>query len=619
MAANTSPRPGAPRFNTVQAVMILLGFLNVGLVGGGAYLLSGGPEKRAESATIEHATKDAEKRSERLASEVFAGAKDVPALISAAKRLEQDEGVNYTLAGQLDGRLQVIAASSIALVGKAPDGGLLETLKGHKPDAEMSLAPANHPGSEYTAFYMTKVAKKLAGAPTAIAAAPVSPPPPKALRVIKRMVKKEAPSTPELAYRIKAGDTLYKIAREHYNNDESMFSKIWEANKDAIGLDRSRLPVGTTIRLPAGAPRAMEVEDSVTVYPSNAPVVVAGDSHPAVSSTPTQIALRLTVPVANRAAGPLPFLVPRQRAFVLGLVGALIAGLSWWLAALLMSRQRKRELDEQRHALAELLGARLSPGSHVLDRTQLRSPWQVEHASLVLDGEDPGGSFTDFRCFTDARLGLFIGDATGWNTNALVGRGLANAFWRSRASENTPPAQTMLEVNRLLVDYISQGDHVTAFYAQVDLMSGAVTYASAAHTGAFVLGRRGGLTMLSSRGMPLGVGTELFSERLEEGHMRLQEGESLLILTDGVLKAEGEGGEPFGVARLEKCLRERPGCDADAIIATIREALVQFVGSDTMVDESAMLCLRLVNPLVLYPRMVVEPIGPQTAPAEEHA
>jgi sigma-B regulation protein RsbU (phosphoserine phosphatase) len=221
------------------------------------------------------------------------------------------------------------------------------------------------------------------------------------------------------------------------------------------------------------------------------------------------------------------------------------------------------------------------------------------------------------QAFSDAKLGLFIGDATGWNASALVERGLANAFWRARASEQLSPAQTLLDVNHLLVDYIAQGDHVTAFYAQVDLLSGAVTYSSAAHTGAYVLGRRGGLTMLITRGMPLGVGRELFTDRLEEGHVRLQEGESLLLLTDGVLKAENANGEPFGVERLEKCLRDRPGCDADAVVATIRDALHQFVGGDVLLDESAIVCLRLVNPLVLYPVRVVEPVG--AGEAAEHS
>lgn len=604
MPTSTSPR----RVNATLFVVALLGVLNVGMLGGGAYLLSGVPDARMGSAAVDRAAKAAEQRSQVLARHVLSAGQDLGALTSAVRELDR-EGVDYALAGEFDGHPKVVSASEPGVMDHAPEQGLLDTLKGHKPDGEMSLSPAHKPGSFYTAYYEATAAETAPAAP--MAPAPQSPPPRKALAVIKRTVKKQLPSTAASTYQIKPGDTLYKIAREHYG-DETMFAKIWETNKGVIGADRSRLPVGATLQLPEGPGKTVEVEENVVVYPSEAPVVVNGPTRPAPEPAATKIALRLTVPIEGREA--LPLLPRSQRALLLGIVGALIAGLSWWLAVLLMAKQRRRQLDEQKAAILETLGDRLAPHNQVLDRSQLHSSWQVEHGCALMEGEEPGGSFTDFRVFSENRLGLFIGDATGWNAGALVARGLADGFWRARASQNTPPAQTLLEVNQLLTDYISQGDHVTALYAQVDLLSGAVTYASAAHTGAFVLGRRGDLTMLTSRGMPLGVGRELFTDRLEEGHVRLQEGESLLLLTDGVLKAEGADGEPFGLERLEKCLRGRPGCDADAVVATIRDAVMLHVGGDVLQDESAILCLRLVNPLVLYPRLVVEPVG---TPAQE--
>lgn len=283
--------------------------------------------------------------------------------------------------------------------------------------------------------------------------------------------------------------------------------------------------------------------------------------------------------------------------------------LLWWLAALLLERRRRRDLARRQAELLGLVGERFRPHAQLFDRNAVRSPWQVEHAAAVLPGDDPGGSFTDFRLFAESRLGLFIGDATGRNATALIYRGVANLLWRTHAADQVAPGRTLLDVNRHLVDYISQGDHVTAFYAQVDLLSGAVSYAAAAHTGAYVLGRRGGLTMLSGRGMPLGVGQELFADRLEQGTVRLNEGESLLLFTDGLLKAENAEGEPFGVERLEKCLRERPGCNADEVVAEIRQAVTTFAGREAIGDEAAILCLRLVNPLVLYPKLEAVPIG----------
>lgn len=371
---------------------------------------------------------------------------------------------------------------------------------------------------------------------------------------------------------------------------------------------RRTVPVPLALRITLPMPVAVAAAHVAAAAPLTAPaghLSPAGEKGQKANPAP----LRREAPPAPRPAAPPAAPLSRGAAIGLALVAMLGVGLSWWGAALLLDRRRRRELARQKADLLGVVGERFRPHPLLFDRSAVRSPWQVEHAQAVLPGDEPGGSFGDFRLFSESRLGLFIGDATGRNASALIYRGVANLLWRTHAADQVAPGRTLLDVNRHLVDYISQGDHVTAFYAQVDLLSGAVSYATAAHTGAFVLGRRGGLTMLSGRGMPLGVGQELFAERLEQGHVRLNEGESLLLFTDGLLKTENEEGEPFGLERLEKCLRERPGCNAEEVVATIRQAVETFVGHPTLDDEAAIVCLRLVNPLVLYPKLEAVPIG----------
>lgn len=603
-----------------QGAFALLALANAGLVFGGAFWLTAVKVDRLETSFVQKVTAEAQSRSAEMATKVFAPpagvvAKSTDELSGIAERLRKidGEGVEFELAvaekANRSAVPRVVVASEAALNGQIAEGGLLQTLRGERPPAEIMLPGANRPGSTYTAYYVHRIAGgfiEVAGTHAIV------PPPPRALRVIRRTVKKHVAS-PAGTYTIQSGDTLYKIARTHYQ-DETRFNDIWLANRGVLGDDSAQLPVGTVIQLPAGPEHEVEVEQNVVVYPSAAPVIESG--HPALPRRraigPSQVALKLIVPVRTREAAMIG---DRQRALLLGAIAAVGTVLAWWIGFLLLGRQRRRLLAEQQQSLLSLLASRIQPHSRYLDRTQLRSPWQVEHAAAVLAGQEAGGSFTDFQVFGDTRLDLFIGDATGWNTTALVYRGLTDLLWRATVADGLGARDTLLEVNRHLVDYISQGDHVAAFYAQVDLMSGAVVYVAAAQTGAFVLGRRGGLTMLSARGLPLGVGQQVFAGRLEESHMRLQEGESLLLFTDGLLRAENVEGEPFGIGRLEKCLRERPGCEAEQIVATIRQAVEAFTGDRLLSDEAAIICVRLVNPLVLYPKLVAEPIT-STLPTE---
>ena len=57
-----------------------------------------------------------------------------------------------------------------------------------------------------------------------------------------------APPTGSQTYTMKAGDTLYGVARRFYG-DGKLWTKIFEANKDKI-RDVADIPVGTVLAIP---------------------------------------------------------------------------------------------------------------------------------------------------------------------------------------------------------------------------------------------------------------------------------------------------------------------------------------------------------------------------------
>jgi nucleoid-associated protein YgaU len=62
---------------------------------------------------------------------------------------------------------------------------------------------------------------------------------------------KPAPARPTgvQPYTVKAGDTLSKIAKKYYG-DESLYLKIYEANKDQIGSSPDKIKVGMILKIP---------------------------------------------------------------------------------------------------------------------------------------------------------------------------------------------------------------------------------------------------------------------------------------------------------------------------------------------------------------------------------
>ena len=176
-------------------------------------------------------------------------------------------------------------------------------------------------------------------------------------------------------------------------------------------------------------------------------------------------------------------------------------------------------------------------------------------------------------------------------------RQLTTASGASSSESHTRPAavaprEAMRSLNRLIADFMPQGDHVTACYVRLDVRSGAVELASASHPGAYRLAADGTLTLLGGKGVPLGLGQELFMSRLESGQHRLGTGDALWLFTDGLVKAENPQGEPFGLERLEKTLRQHASLAPDALAARVHDAVLAFAGKRPLKDDAAIASIR---------------------------
>ncbi|MNS38447.1 Phosphoserine phosphatase RsbU [compost metagenome] len=401
-------------------------------------------------------------------------------------------------------------------------------------------------------------------------------------------------------HRVREGETLFKISREHYGTD-SQFLEIYKLNRAVIGEDRSNLPVGALLRLPPGfkpspAPKATAKPKPT---PKPTPKVAATPKAPAVAARPSAVAVLPSpppvLPAAPATASATPVAMTREEAWPLALAAAGLTGACWLFGGWLLAGKRRRRLAEQRDRFLSGIDSRMRARGPAFDASSLQSPWHIEQATAILDSPEPGGAFAEVQALSDTRLGVFVGDATGSNANAMLSRGLAVAMWRALARVGATPGETMLALNRLMADMVPQGDHVTAFYAQLDLLSGAIAYASASHAGAYVLSADGRTTLLGGRGMPLGIGQELFAGRLEGGVARLQEGECLWLFTDGLVKLENAQGEPFGLERLEACLQAGADSAPDAQLAAVSAALTAFAGKQARRDDAALACVRLAG------------------------
>ena len=169
---------------------------------------------------------------------------------------------------------------------------------------------------------------------------------------------------------------------------------------------------------------------------------------------------------------------------------------------------------------------------------------------------DIGGDFIHVWTDDRERFHLALIDVTG--------HGLASAMSVARIHgeierlrdeyPDEGPARILLRLNRYFHRLLAKHKlYATAVLMMIDPHSGELHYASAGHPPVFVRSR-GRVTELASTTFLLGaVDDSLFGD--EEGVVRLDEGDTVILYTDGAYDARNPRGERFGLDRLREILQ----------------------------------------------------------------
>jgi sigma-B regulation protein RsbU (phosphoserine phosphatase) len=190
---------------------------------------------------------------------------------------------------------------------------------------------------------------------------------------------------------------------------------------------------------------------------------------------------------------------------------------------------------EQAHAEAELEAAR--EVQRQLVRPAANTPGFVIE-SAYLPAAQVGGDFYHVRAYQDRSLLIAVGDVSGKGLPAALS--VSAIVGALRALPELAPALMLEALNRGLSGNL-QGGFVTCCVLRV-APDGSITFANAGHLSPYCNGREIEL----ESGVPLGV---IPGEEYAETHYRLNPGDKLTLLSDGIVEARNAAGELFGFER----------------------------------------------------------------------
>jgi len=164
------------------------------------------------------------------------------------------------------------------------------------------------------------------------------------------------------------------------------------------------------------------------------------------------------------------------------------------------------------------------------------------------------------------------------------------SYLRAFSTESLDISKILRLVNSALVRDLEHASFATLFLCRLHPPSRSMMYASAGHVPGYILGADGAVKqVLQSIDIPLGVIPEQTFGCSAE--IRLEPGEILVLLTDGITDTERPDETQFGAGRALEFIREHRQDSAQHIMRGLFEAVRDFAdGLPQRDDITAVIC-----------------------------
>jgi len=250
-------------------------------------------------------------------------------------------------------------------------------------------------------------------------------------------------------------------------------------------------------------------------------------------------------------------------------------------------RENQQRVVEQERMRKELeIGRRIQ--EELLPRAPLSAPF-AEVSGVSIPAREVGGDFFNYFLLQSGEVAILVGDVSGKGVGAALLMASLQATIRARLALERDLASLVEALDNEMASDEPLAPYYTLFLGVLEGAGGALRYVNAGHNTQFVLRRDGVVDRLASTGRPPGLYP---GGGYEQRTLQLHGDDALFLFTDGLVEAEDEAGEPFGMGRVEALLRLRSERDLSALLASIQAAVRAHRGPLEAADDATMVALR---------------------------
>ena len=203
-----------------------------------------------------------------------------------------------------------------------------------------------------------------------------------------------------------------------------------------------------------------------------------------------------------------------------------------------------------------------------------------------------GGDFYDAFSVPGERAAFVLGDVCGKGLPAALLMGVLHGAVRSSAWTISPldHQEATSQMNQLLCERAATSRSATMFWSYFDYRSEHLKYINAGHCPPLLVKtpRRNTVLHLCSGGPVLGL---LADAKFQQGSVRLDAGDVLILYSDGVVEATNAADEEFGEERLAAIVRAHSVDTAENIRNSILAAVDAFTGETEAQDDRTLVVI----------------------------
>ena len=179
------------------------------------------------------------------------------------------------------------------------------------------------------------------------------------------------------------------------------------------------------------------------------------------------------------------------------------------------------------------------------------------------------GDFYDYIVADDHHVGMLIADVSGHGVPAALIASMVKLAAASQRAVASDPSRFLSAMNAALLGN-TQNQFVTAAYVHLNAELKELRYSAAGHPPLLVV-RNGGVRQIEENGLMLAVfGSASYSTAVH----KLEEGDRIVMYTDGIVEASNAAGDFFGEDRFYDLLTKTRGLStamaADSIISSVQ-------------------------------------------------